>query len=117
MHVAVGVRVSDFIFAFVDYYFSLKIYSETRARRRKLWLLLSVGTNLGLLLYFKYTYFLITNVSAVGTLLGQDWSSASAKSCCSRNQLLYVSFISYTLDVYRRLFTPIRQFPCLPNLR
>jgi D-alanyl-lipoteichoic acid acyltransferase DltB (MBOAT superfamily) len=98
--------------AFVDYYFSLKIYDESQPSRRKLWLVLSVGTNLSLLLYFKYAYFLTTNLSSVGSLFGQDWSFSLGKIVLPLGISFYTFLsISYTLDVYRRLFIPIRDFP------
>jgi alginate O-acetyltransferase complex protein AlgI len=97
--------------ALVDYYFSLKIFDEPREGRRMFFLVLSLGTNLGLLLYFKYTYFLATNVSAIGALFGQNWPFSGGKIVLPLGISFYTFLsISYTLDVYRRLFTPIRDF-------
>jgi alginate O-acetyltransferase complex protein AlgI len=97
--------------AFVDYYFSLKIYDETHPKRRKIWLLCSLSINLGLLAYFKYTYFLLDNVSALGAMLGQDWVLHAGKIILPLGISFYTFLsISYTLDVYRRLFVPVRNF-------
>lgn len=97
--------------AFVDYFFSLKIYDEERPMLRKLWLLCSLSINLGLLLYFKYTYFLLDNLSGFGALLGQNWAIPGGKIILPLGISFYTFLsISYTLDVYRRLFAPVRDF-------
>lgn len=97
--------------AFVDYYFSLKIYDERNQRRRKLWLLSSLMINISLLVYFKYTYFLADNISMLGNALGQNWGFSAGKIILPLGISFYTFLsISYTLDVYRRLFDPIRNF-------
>jgi D-alanyl-lipoteichoic acid acyltransferase DltB (MBOAT superfamily) len=106
----------DFVFlisfsAFVDYFFSLKIYDETHEGRRKIWLLCSLGINLGLLVYFKYTHFLIDDVTMLGALIGQDWAIRIGNIVLPLGISFYTFLsISYTLDVYRRLFVPVRNF-------
>lgn len=97
--------------AWVDYYFSLRIHEEKRETWRKVWLLCSLTTNLGLLAYFKYTYFLLGNVQSLGRLFGADWSFDVGTIILPLGISFYTFLsISYTLDVYRRLFTPIRDF-------
>jgi D-alanyl-lipoteichoic acid acyltransferase DltB (MBOAT superfamily) len=98
--------------AFVDYYFSLKIYDEKRPRWRRVWLLCSLSTNLGLLVYFKYTYFLLDNLKLAGALTGHDWSFDPGRIILPLGISFYTFLsISYTVDVYRRLFEPVRSFP------
>ncbi len=97
--------------AFVDYFVSLKIYDEKHPRRRKLWLLTSLSINIGLLAYFKYTYFIADNISILGKALGQDWGFSPGNIILPLGISFYTFLsISYTLDVYRRLFDPIRNF-------
>lgn len=97
--------------AFVDYYFSLRIYDEKRPGWRKLWLLSSLTVNLGLLAYFKYSYFIADNIFRLGNALGQDWAFSPGKIILPLGISFYTFLsISYTLDVYRRLFDPIRNF-------
>jgi len=97
--------------AFVDYYFSLKIYDEKHPGRRKVWLLSSLSVNLGLLAYFKYTYFIVDNISTLGNALGQDWVFSPGNIILPLGISFYTFLsISYTLDVYRRLFDPVRNF-------
>lgn len=98
--------------AFVDYFFSLKIYDERRPRWRKVWLLCSLATNIALLIYFKYTYFILDNARLVGAALGQDWTLDAGRIVLPLGISFYTFLsISYTVDVYRRLFEPVRSFP------
>lgn len=97
--------------AFVDYYFSLKIYDATRPDLRRFWLLSSLSINLGLLVYFKYTYFIVDNIALFGGLTGHDWKFSVGTIVLPLGISFYTFLsISYTLDVYRRLFVPIRDF-------
>lgn len=98
--------------AFVDYFFSLRIYQETHQLKRKLWLLCSLSINLGLLVYFKYTYFIVENIGELGQALGQRWVLSPGEIILPLGISFYTFLsISYTIDVYRRLFDPIRSFP------
>ncbi|RPI42579.1 MAG: MBOAT family protein [Betaproteobacteria bacterium] len=97
--------------AFVDYYLSLKIHAEKESTRRRLLLLLSLSTNLGLLLYFKYTYFILDNVHSIGRLFGHSWSFDPGTIILPLGISFYTFLsISYTIDVYRRLVVPERRF-------
>ncbi len=97
--------------AFVDYYFSLKIHDEIHPTRRKLWLIISLTTNLALLAYFKYAYFALGNLAHVGALLNQDWRFEPGTIILPLGISFYTFLsISYTVDVYRGFFMPIRNF-------
>lgn len=97
--------------AFVDYWFSLKIADTRHPDRRKIYLLSSIGTNIGLLLYFKYTYFLANNIASIGDIFGLRWDFSLWKIILPLGISFYTFLsISYTIDVYRRLFDPIRNF-------
>lgn len=97
--------------AFVDYYFSLKIYDIDNPRYRKALLLCSLTINLGLLAYFKYAYFIVDNIAMIGSGLGQDWRVNMGNIILPLGISFYTFLsISYTVDVYRRIFDPIRSF-------
>lgn len=97
--------------ALVDYYFSLKIHETDEPRRRRAYMLLSISTNLGLLLYFKYTYFIIDNLALIPGLSGAGLRSAVGDIMLPLGISFYTFLsISYTIDVYRREFVPIRNF-------
>ena len=77
---------------------------------RRLWLAGTLVINLGLLAYFKYTYFFLDNVGAASGLLGFAPFSHSSLGL-SIILPLGISFytfhsISYTVDVYRRHILP-----------
>ena len=97
--------------AWIDYFFSLRIYGASSPFRRKLFLLCSLSTNLGLLLYFKYTYFILENISFIGEHIGRDWRIDPGTIILPLGISFYTFLsISYTLDVYRKLFEPVRSF-------
>jgi len=102
--------------AFVDYCLALKIHREERAARRKFWLVLSLSTNVALLGYFKYTYFVLGNIAGAGALLGQDWRLDPGMIILPLGISFYTFLsISYTVDVYRGFFVPIRNFATYLN--
>ena len=97
--------------AFVDYFFALKIHGEARRSRRRLWLVISLSTNLALLAYFKYTYFALGNLAGAGDVVGQNWRFDPGTIILPLGISFYTFLsISYTVDVYRGFFTPIRNF-------
>jgi alginate O-acetyltransferase complex protein AlgI len=97
--------------AFVDFYVSLRIHDAVTQRTRKYWLLASIVINLGLLVYFKYTYFLANNVAMLGNLFGQNWSVPLWKITLPLGISFYTFVsLSYTFDIYRRLIDPVRNF-------
>jgi D-alanyl-lipoteichoic acid acyltransferase DltB (MBOAT superfamily) len=97
--------------ALVDWFFSLLIYGENRSGRKRLWLMCSLSINLGLLVWFKYTHFLLDNLGAAGALFGQDWALDVGAIVLPLGISFYTFLsISYTLDVYRGFFVPERNF-------
>jgi len=97
--------------AFVDYYFSLKIAGTERADRRLVYVVLSLTTNIGLLIYFKYTYFILDNAAFLLGVPGANLKSAVGNIVLPLGISFYTFLsISYTIDVYRKDFKPIRNF-------
>ena len=106
----------------VDYYLGHFIYKSKISSRKKLFLFLSIFTNLSVLAYFKYSYFFIdiinslfsTDLKAVNyfALLG---SSLGGKNFDIGTIVLPVGIsfftfqtISYTIDVYRDKVKPVK---------
>lgn len=84
---------------FADYLFGLLI--DRDARHKKLWLCLSVILNLGLLIYFKYTNFFITEFNTALVFFQHfpvDW-----KEVIFPLGISFFTFkkLSYIIDVYR----------------
>jgi len=98
----------------IDYTAALKIHAAKDATKRRMWLALSLCVNLGLLFYFKYTYFVIDNAGLLAALLGYDGFSGKGLGL-SILLPLGISFytfqtISYSIDVYRGITEPTRNF-------
>ena len=103
----------------INYFVALKIYRTRRRRIRKLLLAAGVVTSLVLLIYFKYSSFLINTVYG---LFG------SAKSVPERHLPIGISFytfqvLTYTVDVYRKKSKPqtnplrtLLYISCFPQL-
>ncbi len=95
----------------VDYYAGSKIDETEDVARRKLWVALSVTSNLGLLCFFKYSRFAADNFVGLAGLFGWHLPAMTARIALP----LGISFhtfqgISYTIDVYRKHIKPIRHF-------
>ncbi|HMR46134.1 MAG TPA: MBOAT family O-acyltransferase [Bacteroidia bacterium] len=92
--------------AIVDFNLSNLIHSATSDFRRKALLVFSVVINLGLLAYFKYTNLLIDLYNAVlaGNVQPIDVYLPIGISFYTFENL------SYTIDVYRRQFVPVKRF-------
>ena len=106
----------------VDYSCGLLINGAGKKLTRKLYLLLSLISNLGLLAYFKYAGFIIESINK---LFGSDLKVYDMLSAFSNSKLgtsfdisyiilpVGISFftfqsLSYTIDVYRRKMKPVK---------
>jgi D-alanyl-lipoteichoic acid acyltransferase DltB (MBOAT superfamily) len=97
--------------ALVDFFFSLKVHATEDARWRRAYMLLSISTNLGLLVYFKYTYFIIDNLALLPGVSAPGLKETVGTIILPLGISFYTFLsISYTIDVYRRDFVPIRSF-------
>jgi D-alanyl-lipoteichoic acid acyltransferase DltB (MBOAT superfamily) len=91
----------------VDFTASKKIAETENTKHRKLYLILALAVNLGLLVFFKYTYFILDNI--------QYFSGHQIDLGFSILLPIGISFytfqtISYTIDVYRKIITPQDRF-------
>ena len=98
----------------VDFICARQIDSTEDARWRKAWVATSLVINLGLLAFFKYTYFVLSNINAISLKVGygiipfEQWRFRIILP-------LGISFytfqtISYTIDVYRKVIKPTDHF-------
>ena len=106
-----------------DFFIAQRIYRSTSEWRKRLWLTLSVTLDLGILCYFKYSYFFADIVGQIFGIelevrnIAAEWFNAAAGSpVFSVDRIILpvgISFytfqvISYTADVYRGLIRPVR---------
>ena len=102
-----------FASAITDYYTSLEIYKtpSNNKRKRKILLFLTLFINLGLLFYFKYLYFLSTNINSIISFFGYNFMLPLYKLILPFGISFYTfETISYTVDVYRGLIKPEKKF-------
>ena len=91
----------------MDYYFAGRIHRSQHPATRKLFLAISMVTNLGILGYFKYTNFLIDSFNAV------LHSNFALQDIFLPVGISFYTFqtMSYTIDVYRREIEPATSGP------
>jgi len=95
----------------VDYYVGWKMPQASTMLRRRIWLLISIGVNIGLLGFFKYAGFLTQSINAI-----TEYFHASGPLPVIEIVLpIGISFytfqsMSYTMDIYRGQVKPTRSF-------
>lgn len=96
----------------VDYFVARELGKpQSPDRRRKQLLWLSIIVNLGLLVYFKYLFFFAENVISLAHLFGIQLQSPTWNIILPLGISFYTfQTLSYTIDVYRRHYTPIPNF-------
>ena len=106
-----------------DYWIGHRIAAANGDRGKNRWLALSIGLNLALLFYFKYTYFLTEswNAATGSSIIPRNWLAmgvnAAAGTSWSVDRILLpvgISFytfqtISYTVDIRRGLIQPLKR--------
>ena len=98
----------------LDFYLGGAIYKSTSPRKRKALLMCSMAGNLGLLGFFKYADFAITQFNALGNYLGLG-SNIPLLNLVLPIGISFYTFhtMTYTIDIYRGHLTPsktLREF-------
>lgn len=104
-----------FIFAILatttlDFYLVKILYNSQTEKKRKLFLILSLTLNVGMLFYFKYCNFFIENFNAALSAAGAHeitWTKVILPIGIS-----FYTFesLTYVVDVYRKLHKPLNNF-------
>src|SRR5215213_9093243 len=95
----------------VDWWAAQWMVRAKQERTRKLWMLISVVVNLGMLGYFKYGGFLLTNFVELLGGLGVAYQTTKWDIVLPVGISFYTfATLSYTLDVYLRRAKPARHF-------
>ncbi len=94
----------------VDFYVVRKMASSTQKALRTALLCLSLSINLGLLFYFKYSYFTVENINHVSALFGIK-SIVWVKVILPLGISFYTfETLTYVIDVYNELHEPLKKF-------
>lgn len=107
--------------AFVDYTAGKHIAATSVQSTKRLWLVLSISLNLLVLAFFKYTYFLAGAGDSILHTLGIDSHMYDGvRNAITIILPLGISFytfesMSYTIDVYRGVQAPVRNFRVFQN--
>jgi D-alanyl-lipoteichoic acid acyltransferase DltB (MBOAT superfamily) len=98
-------------FTIVIDYFAGLIIGGARGQRRKVYLLLSIVSNVGILAFFKYYNFISENITGLARLLHWNYSLRSLAIILPIG-LSFHTFqaMSYTIEVYRGHQKPERHF-------
>lgn len=95
----------------VDYLMARALSREANKFRRKVWLLVSLAVNLGMLGFFKYGGFLLETFTSLASLLGFSYQAAAGDIILPVGISFYTFVtLSYTLDVYHRKAAPVESF-------
>ncbi|WP_394906966.1 MBOAT family O-acyltransferase [uncultured Mesonia sp.] len=95
----------------VDFFVGLQLEKSEHPQRRKLFLYLSLGVNLGLLGFFKYYNFFIDNFNQAFSFFGSEVSFRGLEIILPVGISFYTfQTLSYTIDIYRRKLPATRNF-------
>jgi len=94
-----------------DFYFGKMIYSASNLKQKKIFLILSLAGNLGLLGFFKYADFAITQFNVLGNYfdLGDNIPLFHLALPIAISFYTFHS-ITYTVGIYRGQLTPTKTF-------
>ena len=105
------------LFSVLVYFFaSKKIYQTKQKKTKKKYLILSLFINLGILIFFKYFYFLHESTSQLLSLVGVNVMPIEYKILLPIGISFYTfQSISYTIDVYRNNIKPEKNLLIFAN--
>lgn len=87
----------------VDWFATRRLFKSSSVSKRRVWLLISIAVNLGLLGFFKYGQFLSDNLVHLLSILGVRFEPADLGIVLPVGISFYTfQSMSYTIDVYRR---------------
>jgi alginate O-acetyltransferase complex protein AlgI len=98
--------------ATIDYLLALALEKQERIWSRRLFLILSIGMNLGILCYFKYANFFLDSLAVALKSIGVGSSFQTLQIIVPFGISFYTfEAISYTVDVYNKKIKAERSLP------
>src|ERR1700684_2408062 len=97
-----------FFTTLVDYYAGAKIFTSGKKSLKKIYLVFSLAANLGLLVFFKYSGFLLESLKYSFDFWGVDSSWVPQFDLILPIGISFFTFesMSYTIDIYRGELKP-----------
>jgi D-alanyl-lipoteichoic acid acyltransferase DltB (MBOAT superfamily) len=96
---------------FLDFFSGIKIYHANSQQSKKIWLLISVAINLGILGVFKYYNFFASSFADALSLLGINVNMSSLEVILPVGISFYTFHgLSYVLDIYNKKIEYERDF-------
>jgi hypothetical protein len=100
----------------MDYVVGRGIGGARTERGRRVWLLVSLAVNLGVLAFFKYYNFFVASAADFLAWIGLPASDWTLKIFLPYGISFYTfQSMSYSIDVYRRRLEPVRSFSISPS--
>ncbi len=91
----------------IDFWAGQEIHASSDRQSKKRWLALSIGVNIGLLLFFKYCNFFIDSFATAFQFLGYSFTSAQLEIALPVGISFYTfQTLSYSIDIYRKQLEP-----------
>lgn len=95
----------------IDYVAGKKIFKTENVKTRKIWLAVSLVSNLGLLALFKYGNFAVTNLNNLAKFFKLHTEIAPFQWVIPVGISFYTfQAMSYTIDIYRKRIGPAKNF-------
>lgn len=95
----------------VSYFSGIKISNSANVKQQKIYLLISLLMNFGLLVYFKYLFFIVDNINAVSGFFGMNLNIPYFNIILPLGISFYTfQCVSYSIDVYRKSIKPESNF-------
>lgn len=99
------------ISSLIDYFVGIGLSKQNDEKKRKLLITVSIVSNLGLLVFFKYFNFFLDNFIAAFSLFGVSFHAGSLNIILPVGISFYTfQTMSYGLDVYKRKLEPTKDF-------
>lgn len=92
----------------IDYFIVRQIDKNTERKKKRLFLIISIAMNLGLLAYFKYANFFIENVNALLDSVGADQLTWTQVVLPIGISFYTFQTLTYSIDVYRGVHKPLK---------
>ncbi|QDO92623.1 MBOAT family protein [Formosa sediminum] len=97
------------ISSFIDFIAGLQIYKSHTSQLRKMWLLVSLIANLGMLSVFKYYNFFVTSFTDLVQVFGWKPNDLTLNIILPVGISFYTfQTLSYTIDIYRKELQPTK---------